>query len=206
MSEYILPAPHELEVLYDVDQVFSDFLEGALPVIQEVAGIQFTVEDLKTWDLFAMVPPEHRKEVIDRCGAEGFCYGLKPYTEALAAFPRLNKEHHCYAVTSPMDSPHWEYERRKWLNKHFEVPGFRVISTSAKHQVIGDVLIDDKPANLYNWLKRHPTGFGILWDHPYNRDAEMRQNMLRTRSWEDVFALLDLLTLVKRSSSEGNAR
>jgi 5'(3')-deoxyribonucleotidase len=140
-----------------------------------------TTWNFDDWEL----TPHERKATWDIVNRPGFTEGLGLLLGAASGVRDLAKECDVYFVTSPIhSSPTWAYERRKWLIKWFgHEQGSKVVFTSHKHLVAGDVLVDDKPGNLENW--NH--GCRVLWDAPYNREATI--NAHRTCEWSDVLRL-----------------
>ncbi len=68
-----------------------------------------------------------------------------------------------YAVTSPVPSQTWCYDRWKWLKVYFDIDRENVLYTHSKHLVQGDILVDDSHLNIVRWSGTNPQGTGILW-------------------------------------------
>jgi 5'(3')-deoxyribonucleotidase len=193
-GDYTPPEPHEVELLLDVDGVFANFIDRAFDVVEKFYGKRYAVHEMKAWDLFEMFPREPKKEkkCYEEFKKKGFCMSLDVYPGSHDAVKKLHeKTPHVYFATSPINGPHWAYERAQWLKKQFNVPTSRVINTSAKWQLIGDVLLDDRPDNLYQWLLRHPYGQGILWGQPYNESAPAHPRVKRVTTWDEVYQIVD---------------
>jgi len=65
-----------------------------------------------------------------------------------------------------------------------------VIFAHEKQQVRGDMLVDDKPANVIAWAAANPEGIAVLWSHPYNRVAELPEGIVRTSDWNELATML----------------
>lgn len=198
MSEYTLPKSDDVEFLADVDGVFANFIQRALDVVERLSGTRYRVEDMKTWDMFDMIPRTYEDACYVCFKEPGFCSSIEPYPGAKQVVKALDAATHLYFVTSPLNGPNWVHERTEWLKEHFGTPSKRVINASAKWQVAGDILLDDRPANLYPWLDRHPRGIALLWDQPYNQTATPHPRMIRASSWEQVFAIIEKVKFTKR--------
>lgn len=135
-------------VLLDVDGVLADFISAIreqLCLPENWAPRQWALE---ADALIRALPPGRLSDVLSR---PGLAAGLRPYPDAREAVEMLRSaQHDVWFCTSPMrSSPTWCYERANWLVKHFgEEQGGKVIFTTAKHLVRGDVLIDDHPGNV----------------------------------------------------------
>jgi hypothetical protein len=75
-------------------------------------------------------------------------------------------------------------EKYEWVVRHFgQGAAGRVIMTSDKTAVRGDVLIDDKPRITG---AHTPTWKHVLFDAPYNQAARGRPRLLSWGGWEDA--------------------
>jgi hypothetical protein len=99
-----------------------------------------------------------------------------------------------YIVTSPWNSnPTWTHDREEWLYRNFGIPYNRVIHTSAKYLVRGDVFIDDKASAVAKWRDAHPSGLPVLWSNLHNR-TELWDGQC-TGDWSFLCELVEGLAL-----------
>lgn len=180
-------------VLLDVDGVLADFLAPSLPVLARLTGRTWAESEFKTWDIFDTVPRQYEKPFFDAVNTPGWCLNIPVFEEAVAGVARLRELADLYVVTSPMNHvPTWMFEREQWLREHFSIPHKRVVHTSAKFLCLGDILVDDKPANILAWEAEHPNGIGLLWDQPYNQNIQVRH---RVTDWTQVLRVVEHLRL-----------
>merc|ERR1719164_265702 len=132
-------------------------------------------------------------EFADACQnifhAPGFFRGLPPMAGGVAALKALDaKGYRVMLCTSPVStSAHCAGEKFEWVREHLGpewVP--KIILTSDKTAVRGDVLIDDKPKITG---AHHPVWQQLMFNAPYNLKVPDRQ---RLSSW-DVPSLLDAI-------------
>lgn len=179
-------------ILCDVDGVWADFLATSFDIIHQLSGHRYLPADLHDWDLFETVPRTFEGGFYDAWKKPGTCLSIPVIPGSHEGVKGLQARGDLFVVTSPMNEvPTWTHERDTWLERHFGIPHKHIVHTSAKFLVTGDVLIEDKPSNLQAWLEHHPTGFGILWTHPYNEKINLGPRVHRARTWEDVYAILD---------------
>ncbi|MGF9891826.1 hypothetical protein ABEX78_24490 [Priestia megaterium] len=78
----------------------------------------------------------------------------------------------CIGEDHKIDFPHSNPadDKRAWLKEHFDFKKEDIIFTSRKELVMGDILIDDKPAT-YDTFKELNRNI-ILMDAPYNRHIQ----------------------------------
>lgn len=180
-------------VLVDVDGVLTDCQTPLLEIANRVSGQSFTLDQLDRWNLFEAMglDKDQTKQCYELMGASGWCSALRPYPEAQEAIERIRAYATVHFVTSPVHtSKTWAHERTMWLCEHFGARFDDVTSTSSKHRVAGDVLIDDKIKTIRRWQRSHPDGAAILFEAHGNRGEDWSR---RARHWADVESLLDIL-------------
>lgn len=181
-----------LRVLLDVDGVLCDFLSPFLRLLKAM-GIEVSEDDLDGWDVLhhvfqrGLAPRweslEHlRTAVWNAWGAA--LPDLQPYPEAIEAVDALRASGaEVYVVTAAMNPR----RRNDWLARHFAIESDHVVYTAAKHLVVGDVFVDDRPENVASWARAH-VGHAVLFAHPFNRSASW--SGLRGR-WDVVHQLVN---------------
>jgi 5'-nucleotidase len=195
-------------ILVDCDGPLADFSSGFLGLVEEETGYAFGPAAIDRFDItgcefFAQLardvgrPLEDLKKAVwSRASRIGFCSSLRPIPYALAALEQLREFATVECITSPLASnPTWMTERFEWLCRHM---GFRKTSevhfVSAKHRVPGEMLVDDKPEHVLEWVEASldagRRARGVLWDSPYNRDLDEEPD-LRVASWDDVLRVAE---------------
>ena len=109
----------------------------------------------------------------------GFYSRLRPIPGAKVALKAMLKAGHDVRIcTSPwVSNPTCASDKLNWVAKHYGSHwAARVIITTDKTLVHGDVLIDDKPEVKGDLV---PTWEHVLFDQPYNRDVRK----LRITDW-----------------------
>lgn len=157
-------------VLLDCDGILADFVTPVLDEVHRLTGSRYSLDDLKTWEIFDTLPygPEIKSACYARMKEPGACAALTLYPGAKEAVAKIKELADLYILTSPMRSKTWAHERTDRLEKHFKISHDRVIHAHAKHLVVGDVFIDDKPSNVASWRAHHPNGWALLRLHSYS--------------------------------------
>lgn len=160
-------------ILLDVDGVLADFVGAYLSLLERELGIVATREQVTDFDIGASLgltsaQSSQMKRAIGSC--EGLARCLAVYPGAVFGLRELEKLGEVYIVTSPWNSnPTWTHDREHWLRANFGIPHSRVIHTSAKYLVRGDVFIDDKTTAVAKWRNEHPGKLPVVWSTPHNR-------------------------------------
>lgn len=179
-----------LDVLFDVDGVFGDFITPALAEVTKLTGQSYAHDDVKEWDIMKSlgIPDSIAQKAYDNMRREGFCHTIPVYPGACEGFAALKDVCHPYIVTAPLGGPHWAHERELWLYDHFGVSRKQIISTAAKHKCVGSMLVDDKTANLVEWQNAHPRGCAVRWEALSNSSEEW--DGVKTNDWRELRGLI----------------
>lgn len=191
-----------MRILCDVDGVLANHTAQWLKCFEAITGRRYVEADVTTWNFRDCIPMTADEE-RETDALLALSLNFAEYQGAEEAVNRLLEEHDVVFVTSPSyHIPGWTEARQSWLAARFG-PGARVVHTSHKEVVSGDLLIDDKPENLIRWLREHPRGCGILWARPYNQRADWASGgrIIRTDDWEDVRTIVSYISKQPRIAS-----
>ena len=177
-------------VLLDMDGVVVDWDAG----FRAAWGARAPIDRAASYAMEECVPAAHRADAVALFHARGFFRGLPPMAGAVDAVRAMAaKGYRVFFCTSPvLTSENCAGEKFEWIRAHFGAEWVRkIIVTSDKTAVRGDVLIDDKPritgAHLPTW--RH-----LMFAAPYNAADASLAPAGRLASWADWEpALLDVL-------------
>ena len=181
-------------VLLDVDGVLADFVATYLEALALVTNRRRYAAEITTWSFKDALglSKEVEGKVNAQLAKEGVASAMPVYSGAVKGVKSLTGVAEVYFVTSPFNSPTWTYDREKWLLKHFgEEMSRRVVHTSQKHLVKGDVFVDDKTANVRRWAKEWPLGTPVLWNQPYNQSDHVGY-ILRCGVWDQICNIAQL--------------
>lgn len=156
-------------ILLDIDGVVAN-LVGSL--LEELAlhGHYRVESDVKHYEFARCFTPEEMRIAVEAMKRSGFADSLGGYPGAQTFIDSLHKLGDVVAVTKPYPASRtWARDREDWCSR-FGVG--KVIHTSHKQYVAGDVLIEDHPGNLSTWLHHNPGTIGVLLSRPWN-DLDM---------------------------------
>jgi len=145
-------------ILVDLDGVTVDFATTVCEEHNKETGDCLTAEDIDDWELpkFGI-----KKETWQK---PGFFYALKPYDGAIEGLALAHKNgHKLWIVTDAGGVDFVEEDKARWVREN--LPFVRgIIFTDQKHELPGDLLIDDAP----KYLEAYP-GTTVKINRPYNR-------------------------------------
>ena len=179
-------------LLLDCDGVLADFVSAYLKIVEFQLGRSHTPAEVTRWDINASlgitgVDSSNVKRAIGN--APRLARNLAVYDGAKYGVSELLDLTDLYIVTSPWNSnPTWTHDREAWLFENFGIRSNRVIHTSAKHMVRGDILVDDKTETLVEWRDAHPTGIPVMWSTPHNQGESWDGE--RTNSWDHLIRIV----------------
>jgi len=182
-------------ILLDCDDVLAQFTQGVIDVLNRKLGHDFDINDVTDWDMAHSLGVSNNV-IFGIAGEEGFCVGLDVMPGAKEGVEKLRQYGEIYVVTSPIHTSRtWQFERTKWLHKHFDIPASRVIQTSAKHLIFGDVFIDDRVSHVTKWLNYQSVeASGYVLDVPWPRSRDESALALYKDNWGDLLNGLEMFT------------
>ncbi len=127
--------------------------------------------------------------------SEGFVLALQSYPDAVQGVKNLAEFADVYFVTSPWHSSrHWVFERTEWLCRYFgQTQGRKVIHTSHKHMVRGDMMIEDRADVLDKWFLENgdeKLPHAVLMNRSYNRNEEIDELWTRVQNWDEIVTVV----------------
>lgn len=156
-----------IEALLDMDGIIANLLPPFIEQANNKYGYNLTLPDFTTFNyLMEAVNKEHTDAII---GAPGFFKSLQPIPGAKKMVKVLQD---CgiefYILSSQGKRGKAVPEKDEWLDEHFPSIDYKHrIYTPAKHMTHADILIDDSPENIANWLKRNPKGITASIKYEY---------------------------------------
>lgn len=181
-----------MRILCDIDGVLADLLPSWLDAWERASGERIHPFQITQYG-FSQVTrdPEGFDKTLARVN-----YGqVRPFSWGLVGVERLRNAGHDLRFISYV--PGWAqkhyHQKAHWLARH--VPGFdpaelTYCHSTDKQYVAGDVLIEDYPKTLDQWLARHPEGRGFLVDHLYNQVWE-HPRCIRVRDVAQAATILE---------------
>ena len=167
-----------------MDGVIADWGAGynaRLDLRGECAALIPRHEDQVTFDLHADRTEAEIAIIREIMVEDGFYSELEPIPGAKQALKAMLKAgHDVRLVTSPwVSNPTCASDKFNWVVKHYGSHwGARVIITTDKTLVRGDILIDDKPEVKGSMV---PTWEHVYFTQPYNISGDRR----RINSWDE---------------------
>jgi 5'(3')-deoxyribonucleotidase len=159
-----------MKILIDCDGVLSNFSSMFVEIAKTQFGIDARLSDGENWDLFDYPEVKERKEDIWKhiLSTPGLIRGLDKFDYADELVSELRKLGDVICVTSVVFGGTYADERIAWLVEEMGFDRYDIILAYRKYMIEGDVLIDDKPANVSAWADRWfgEGGIPILWQPP----------------------------------------
>lgn len=178
-------------LLMDVDGVLADFTGAVCLELSDILERKVTPKECFTWSFQKsfLLNSKQNRALFSRICRKNFCRDLALLPGAQKGVQRLiesNKVGGIRFVTSPWDSSnYWIKERTDWIYKHFNCTPFTVIHTHDKGSIIGDIIIDDKPANVLAGSRK----LRILVPNAANKkfiDARVGNAITITKHWTKI--------------------
>lgn len=168
-----------MTILFDVDGVCADLHTTWLNRYNKDYDDDLTPASIYQWELADLVKPECGVKIFEYLDASIYDEVL-PIPGALTAVEYARKWSRVVFVTTPTEAHRGA--KLDWLNRHeFDVHRRDYVECHDKSLVRGDVLIDDCPDNLLDFV-----GLPVLFDRPWNQSSWLR----RIRGFDDNYQKL----------------
>jgi 5'(3')-deoxyribonucleotidase len=183
----------KLHIGIDLDDVVLDFFSGVIDSMYREFGVLLLKEDVTTWDdnEVKMFPWQDYgyKSWWDWMRERDWLWAtFQAIPGAVAGVHALRaKGHYVECLTS---KPSWaEPQVWKWLGRWR--PPFQQVTIvdleHPKHSVSqADILVDDKPSNIEDWVASAEDRYGILYRQPWNDDMVLPERASRALTWHGV--------------------
>lgn len=174
----------DLTVLVDMDSILVNLDEKWYANYNERYDDALTHERVVSWDTHLYVKEACGKKIYDILKEPGFYLDLRPLPGAIAGIEAL-RDNGCNIVvaTSAMNNFGIMRDKISWLEKHLPwLNASNIFLGSDKRLLYANVMIDDGPHNIKDFLVTNPLGQGCTIGYPYNRELIGVRRVYRT--WE----------------------
>lgn len=160
------------KIVLDCDGVLSNLVDHLFSELRE-RGFRLP-ERLTKYELFDELDTD-AADVARGLFSEGSFWNEIPrYEDAVAMIDAVKGANHDIVIaTSPWPTcVGWEFCRRAWLMRNFQLHPRRVIVAGEKHHIHGDVFVDDKIGNVCAWQKAWPNGRAFLMNRSWTEKED----------------------------------
>ena len=183
-----------MRILVDMDETICDLLTPWLEIYNNIYDDNLTIDEITTYDLRDHVKEEAKEYIHGFLDRFRLFKDLEIYPGVAEYLEKLNKEHEIYIVTyapsffAVVDKMNWIAEHLPFLRED------QVIFTNKKHLIKADVIIDDNPEYLNNFI-----GFKIVMERPYNKDKVIPPAVyIPHNDWEYVYKIIKSLDYLEQ--------
>ena len=182
----------QLRILVDMDDTIEHLLLAWVDCLNERHGTTVRCDDIQDWDISTAFPTLTKGQVYAPLVEDDFWKTVRPIDGAAEVLEwAIEEGHEIYIVTT--SSYHaLQSKMENVLFRYFPFISWdRVIITSNKQIIRGDMLIDDAPHNLENgqYVK-------VLMTAPHNRKYDAKRNyMIRVHTWDEVKQCIKKLSM-----------
>lgn len=172
-------------LLVDLDDTLSNLLDNWLAQYSAQIGICVNESEIKHWDL--TIHSLIKSDIFDLLHNPSVYLGAKPKEGAIEAMKILQEKYDIYVVSSCNEDAY--KAKAVWLQLYFPfIPIQHFIACTPKHLMKGDVMIDDRPENLFGF-----EGKRLLMARTFNQPenyGEYEKEVVMVNSWEHVVSIL----------------
>ena len=161
-----------MRILCDIDGVIYDFMRAFLDCYMDAGGEVPADFVPRTYDSINILPD--KAAIAEAWNHAGLFRNGDPLAGSIVALEEMNAAHDLTLATKIV-RPWCRHvpSRMDWLRLYCPFLVDRQIMIAFdKSQIYGDVLIEDYPPNLSEWLAEWPTGLGVLINQPWNKSID----------------------------------
>ena len=177
-----------MTILVDLDDTLEQLLAALVKRANERFHRNAAVDDVTDWSIVCAFPGITKQEILDFMREADFWEDVKPVPGAAEALKHFIDEGHEVYIVTATEFEHVKAKMEGVLFRYFPFLTWdRVIITSRKQMIRGDILIDDGVHNLEGGAYRK-----ILFTAPYNRDYDAEGNgLIRVHNWDEIVSVID---------------
>lgn len=203
-------------ILFDLDGTVVDFITPAIKRVKEIWGITIKEEEIVN-PRFGELVIRRLNEIHPKAGEslreediymaiiespshyakDNFFYKLLPYKNSIKTIKKIAKDHKVIFLTKL--SPPFAIAldgKARWLKKYMKDIHYKTIyveETKAKKYIVGDIIVDDDPRVLEDYLRlRADERVPVCIEQPWNK--KFRQSHPNIKS---IKSLIELPRIIK---------
>lgn len=191
----------------DMDGVITDFYSGFINSLQ---ARKIKYKGALDWNLTSCIDENISKTEKQRIVHRIMCHSafwrtLEPISGAIDSINILlkDKRHTLFITTSPyMSYPGSVSDKISWVRDF--IPNFPINNMNFlvnKWLVRGDVLVDDKPKNIYQWKGKHAICFRQPWNEEVTVKTDKYSYIWKVADWNSLLDLLETINPTKQALS-----
>ena len=173
-------------ILVDLDDVLIDLLYVWIKELNRKYGLSVRKEDIGEWDITKSFPTLTEEQIFEPLFNKHLYDNVPVIPGAKKYLEKLCVSNDVFIVTAtPFLVAKYKFNHTIFKEFPFIAPG-KVIISSNKQLVKGDVLIDDHVNNLVGGSYQK-----ILFTQPHNSNLVLPESIKRANSWKEVYEMLE---------------
>lgn len=185
-----------MRLLIDQDEVLAQFTAKVLQWWNEDQGENAQIEDIKTYHIQESLGPKAHYFIKSCMRFPDFFTSLEPVPGAIEGMKQLVEMGHDVVIVTkiPTSAPGAYHGKMEWVRKHLPFLSVKnIVGCQRKELVQGDLLLDDSPKNVYDYLNCGRKI--IIFDRPWNRDIKEFKHVPRVHSWDEFIKQIKIETV-----------
>jgi len=183
-------------VLLDVDGVLRDWGRSARKIAFEFANVpkEYVQSDPTNYWWMEDLPPQFVSPCINALFEPGFSTLVlhrmaEPYLEAQKLYNFL-KYNFNVTICSSQPNPFLETLTEQWLYKNIDNFDSNIVFTNEKHEVEGDIIVDDSPGMIGKILEHTKMNIYCV-ARPWNSEVVSENRVYRNTSEEIIKDMME---------------
>lgn len=155
-------------IIFDMDDVIVDYLGVLINDYNLKYATNYTIDDCKSWSL----KDSFGANIEEFICPKGRFVDLPIKDDSVSYIKEIINSGRYDVFIATACPPHSYIEKYEWIREYMSFFNTnRLIPCTEKSAIWGDVIIDDKPSNIDEFIKNSPiNSTGFLMDMPHNKN------------------------------------
>lgn len=190
MGVMTINSHNKMVILVDIDDVINNLCQTWTTWLNTKYKLSVQYDDIITWDMAGYYPELTNEQIYEPLFMPKFWQLVLPRFDAIKYIDMLVKEKYDVYLCTTSHYKTIDIKFENIVAKYFPfIPWNKIIITSKKQMIRGDVLIDDGIHNLEGGCYTK-----ILMTAPWNKNYDtVSHQMYRADNWEDVYNIIHSL-------------
>lgn len=177
-------------IVVDVDSTLNNLMPVWTKVYNAMYNTSIDWTNQIDYDLNGLVLPEEKEAFLDILHHKGLFRSLLPLPRSQESLKSLHREGHDIWIATICRSSSIIQEKKEWLLEHYPFlneNNFVYLSGNSKSILDADIMIEDNPKYIEEFLENSSDRKAFCIEQPYNRHHSFDENLCKRISDWSIF-------------------
>ena len=177
-------------IAIDCDDVVFDLINPWLKFYNNTYKDNITKDKIIQWDFTPLLKQECGKKIYEYLNIPDIYDNIQPIEGALEGINKLKSMGHriVYATAGSHRGKYLRLKELGFLDKEEDY-----VEARDKSLILADILIDDRPFNLWQFKGK----YGIVFEEPWSDDEDIEY---RAKDWKEVVSIIKKISKMEKKN------